>query len=98
MYHLLWFYSPVGVGPGPELRIQVFSRRISFYTSLSLQAIPEDTDMIPANADRAPEVSTMFHYVNSSVSTKVFIVDRNKSYVLHNYQKFSMESYVVAIY
>ena len=27
-----------------------------------------------------------------------FIVNQNKSYFLHNYQKFSIKSYVVAIY
>ena len=29
---------------------------------------------------------------------ETFIVDKNRSYILHNYQKVSIKSYVVAIY
>ena len=47
------------------------------------------------------KVAITQNYVKNSVSMKSlfkFIVEQNKSYFLHNYQKFSIKSYFVAIY
>ena len=73
---------------------------VSKQTILTLEVLNTTIDEITNIV--GPDVRLMMSHAESLHEHlrihEIFIVDQNKSCFLHNYRKFSIKSYVVAIY